>query len=387
MDWELSAGFIAGVLMGLASGLLPGLHANTVVSAIANSGIDGSMMAVVIISLFPANLITAFIPAIFFGVPEESTVVATLPGHRMLLAGKGLLALKAVLLSCGFAALLSCALFFISLDAFPVVYSALREHMEYVVLLLSGILILRSKNKALSLFFFLVSGMLGLFSLNSSMEDPFLPLFSGMFAMGTILNYRKKDMPEQKDGRVGLSFLKFSAIGVFLGMIADLLPGISSPSQVATFSSLALPMNSIGYLAALGSISVSEAVFSLATTASIGKSRIGTTVWLSKFIDIENNLLLLISLFLISSAICVLVLFLLRKKVAMIGSMDFSKMNMILAAYLFILTFLLSGITGIAVFLVASGLGWVAFRSGVERTMLMGAVIVPTLLLLFGIFI
>ncbi len=35
----------------------------------------------------------------------------------------------------------------------------------------------------------------------------------------------------------------------------------------------------------------------------------------------------------------------------------------------------------------ASVLGWVTIKLGVERTQLMGAVIIPTLMLLFGIFL
>jgi len=371
----------------MISGLLPGLHSNTIISVIANLGLEPEVVAILIISLFPAHLVTSFIPSIFFGIMERATVVATLPRHRMVLKGRGIEALKAVLLSAAFAALIAAALFFISLDAFPVVYEAVRAHMKFIVLIFSIILLLKTKKPHLSLLVFLLAGMLGYHSLNTDMYDPFLPLFSGMFAIGAILNYTKSKVPEQKDKKIGLSFLKFSVLGVFLGMFADLLPRISSPSQVATFAAIFMPMNTLGYLSALGSISISEGIFTLSTSASIDKARMGATVWLSEFIDIEQNLLLLISIFIISSAITVLVLYLSRNHIAKLASLDFSKMNIILAIYLAALTIVLNGVPGVVVLVLASGLGWVTIRMGVERTMLMGAVIVPTLMLLFRIFI
>lgn len=378
--------FSSGILLGMLSGLLPGLHSNTIIAVIANLGLEPEVVALLIISIFPAHLITSFIPSIFFGVPEEATVVAMLPGHGMVLKGNGLMALKAVLLSAGFAVLIAAALFFLSLDIFPVLYEALRENMKYLVLALSIILLARTRKPHLALFIFLLAGMLGYYSLNTDMYDPFLPLFSGMFAIGAILNYTKSEVPGQKDGKVGLSFLKFSVLGVFLGMFADLLPGISSPSQVATFAAIFLPMNTLGYLAALGSISVSEGIFSLSTSASIDKSRMGATVWLSEFIDIEQNLLPLVALFILSTALTVLVLYMIRKHIARLASLDFSRVNIVLALYLAALTFVLNGALGLLVLGLASGLGWVTIRMGVERTTLMGAVIVPTLLLLFRIF-
>ncbi len=386
MGWEDGITFIAGMLLGMLSGLLPGIHSNTIVSVIAGLGVEPEMAAIMIIAMFPAHLITSFIPSIFFGIPEASTIVATLPGHRMVLKGRGIAALKAVLLSAGFAALLAAALFHLSLDAFQIVYAMLKDNMKFIVLILSIVLIARTKKPHLSLLVFLLAGMLGYSSLSSGAYDPFLPLFSGMFAIGAILNYTKGKLPEQRDEKVGLSFLKYSFLGVLLGFLADLLPGISSPSQVATFAAIFMPMNTLGYLAALGSISVSEAIFTLSSSASIGKARMGATVWLSEFIDIEQNIVLLLSLFIISTAITVFVIYLLRKHVGRLASIDFSRMNIVLALYLVALSIALNGVEGLMIVLPASALGWVTIRMGVERTMLMGAVIIPTLLLLFRIF-
>jgi putative membrane protein len=379
--------FVVGLFFGFLSGLLPGLHSNTVISILSSLGIEGSALAIMIIALYPASLVASFIPAIFFGIPEQSTVVAVLPGQRMVLGGQGLAALKTVLLSCVLAALVSSALFYASLDAFRLVYDAVRDYMRYILLAISLALLSRSRHPALASFVFAVSGLLGQFSLNSGMRDPFLPLFSGMFALAAIANYGRNAVPPQKDTPVGLGFARFALLGVFLGMAADLIPGIGSPSQVATFATIFMPIDTLGYLAAASSISVSQAIFSLSTSAAIDKSRVGATAWLAANMDVSRNLLLLLALFLVSISLSVAVLYAARKRLARLATFDYSHVNKILAAYIVAITLIIDGPLGLVVLALAAALGWLTTRIGVERTNLMGSVIVPTLLLLFRIFI
>jgi len=384
MSDELS--FAIGFAIGFFGGLMPGLHSNTIISVLATLGIDERALAVMIISLYPAHMIASFVPSIFFGIPESSTVVAVLPGQRMVLRGEGLAALKTVLLSCIIAALVSSALFSVSLDIFPLVFGAIREQMRYVLLFFSLILLGRSRDFFRSLLIFSASGLLGYFALNCGLSDPFLPLFSGMFAMAAMVNYQKSEVPPQEESRIGLGFVKFVFVGVLLGMLADLIPGVGSPSQVATFATLFFSLDTLGYLAVISSISVSQSIFSLSTSAAIDKSRVGATAWLSGFIDIGQNLVLLVPLFIISMALSALLIYSIRKYAAKIASLDFSKANVVLALYLVSITFLIDGFFGLVVLAVSSALGLLTLKLGVERTNLMGAIIVPTLFLLFRIF-
>ena len=126
-------------------------------------------------------------------------------------------------------------------------------------------------------------------------------------------------------------------------------------------------------------------MFSLSTHVSIDKSRIGTTAWLSEFIDIEQNLFMLLALFLFSAAFAALFIYLIRKKISSIATVNSRPIATIFLVYLFIVAALLNGFLGIIIFLVASALGWITIKLGVERITLMGAIIAPTLLLLFGI--
>ena len=373
------AHFLAGLILGCVSGLLPGLHSNTIISVVSSLGIDESALALVIIALLPAHLIVSFIPAIFFGIPEPGTVVAAMPGQRMVLRGMGILALKTVLFSCAISALVSVALFSASLELFPLVYGVLRERMGLALLIISAVLVLRSRSVFPAMCIFLLSGLLGQFSLNSGMQDPFLPMFSGMFAMAAMLSYRRGKVPEQAELEPGGGFAVYVLAGVGLGFAADLIPGVGSPAQVAAFASIFMPMNSLGYLACVSAVSVSEAVFSLATAASIGKSRMGATAWLAGNIDIRGNLPMLVAGFLASAAIAALMVYAARRKIAALASVDFSGMNIVLAFYLLAITFVIDGWLGIVVLGLGSALGFLCIKSGVERINLMGSIILPTL--------
>lgn len=379
--------FCAGVLLGLLSGLLPGLHPNTVISALSTLQLEPETLALLIIALYPASLVASFIPSIFFGIPEPNTVVAILPGQRLVLRGEGLAALKTVIFSCIISALLATALFLPSLGMFPLVYGAIREHMRYILFAISLVLLLRSKNPPLATLVFILSGILGHFSLNSGMQDPFLPLFSGMFAVAAIMAYSRGSVPVQKECAIGFGFVRFAVAGVILGMAADLIPGVGSPSQVATFATIFMRMDTLGYLAAISAVSVSQSVFSLATEASIGKARAGATAWLAEYMDVGENLPLVLTLFILSMAVAVAAVYLTRKHAAGLASLDFSRMNIVLLLYLVAMTFIIDGFAGFAVLAAGGALGLLTIKLGVERTNLMGAIIVPTLLLLFRVFI
>lgn len=380
--------FLSGLLLGFAAGFLPGIHPNTLASVFSAAPLDSDFLAILIIGMFPANVITSFIPAIFFGIPEAGTFISALPGQRMTMQGKGRTALKVVLVSLLLATVFSLVLFYPSLLLFPYIYSILKPVLKYIILVLAAVLVLRSRKKSLAFLVFLCAGLLGYFSLNSDVYDPFMPLFSGMFAVGMLLNIKQGSIPKQKkEEPFSIRLIPYVLLGVIFGLFADILPGISSPSQMAVFMSFAVPMNSLAYLSSVGSIAISESIFSLSTYVSIGKSRIGTTAWLSKFIDIEQNLFLLLALFLFSAAIAALFLYLIRKKISSIATLNSKPIATILLVYLFIVAAVLDGFLGVLIFIVSSALGWITIRLGVERTQLMGAVILPTLMLLFGIFI
>ncbi len=379
--------FLAGLAIGLLTGMVPGIHPNLVISVMGSMGIGGERLAELIIALYPASLIASFIPSIFFGIPDQGTVAAVLPGQRLTREGKGLVALRAVLVSALAAVFLSAALAYPLLWAFPLIYPAIRGWMGWILLAMCAALSLRSRGPLRYAACLLASGALGSLSFRSGMDDPFLPLFSGMFAIASIAAYRKGSVPAQADARPDSPLLVYSAAGTALGAVAVLIPGIGSSAQMASLLSLFVRMETLPFMAAMSAISVSQAILALVASASIGKERVGAVAMLAEQADIGAELPLLIGLCALSVALSACAVFALRRYASLAAAADFSILNPALAAYIAAICLIIDGVMGLAVLAAASALGILAERLEVERTSLMGAVIVPTILLLLRIFI
>ena len=380
---------VIGIILGLVAGFIPGVHSNTLISFLNSIGIPSEIFPYIIISLFGAYTVTSFVPSIFFGIPDDSSVLTVLPGQKLVKEGNGLLALKTVIFSIVFAALLSLAFFPFSLYLFPIIYSMFRPYMLFILIIVSLVLIAKTKKRLSSFFIFSLSGFLGYSTFAINLPDPFLPLFVGMFAMSAIIGYSPSTVPKQKERTLDLSIVKYIVFGVIGGFIADLIPGVSSPSQVAAFISIIIPFSSLGYLSAISSVSVSEAIFALSSSASIHKSRIGAIVWLNKFVDLSsfNTLYFYLIVLIFSILIASIVVFLLRSKISKIASMNFSKLNILIALYLILIIFFIDGLMGLAVLTSSTLLGYLTLKMDVKRTMLMGSIIIPTILFLLKIFI
>src|SRR3989344_6385574 len=90
---------LIGIALGIVSGLLPGIHVNTISAFILAilptlSGFSTISIVIAIVSMAVVNSFLSFIPSILFGAPDSETVLSVLPGHRMLLNGEAIEAIK-----------------------------------------------------------------------------------------------------------------------------------------------------------------------------------------------------------------------------------------------------------------------------------------------------
>jgi len=104
---------LLGCLAGIITGLVPGVHVNTVAYMVLASQAalialamaffgwaspTSSQLIVIVCALVIGNVITHtfldFIPSVFLGAPEGETALSLLPGHRMMLEGRGFEAVK-----------------------------------------------------------------------------------------------------------------------------------------------------------------------------------------------------------------------------------------------------------------------------------------------------
>jgi len=83
-----AAAVTTGTLLG-ATGLLPGLHINTVVAFAAAAALSGSFVAVALVCAACAHAFFAVLPGTYVGVPGDDTALSVLPAQRMVRGGQG----------------------------------------------------------------------------------------------------------------------------------------------------------------------------------------------------------------------------------------------------------------------------------------------------------
>jgi len=95
MIWQLLLAIMIGILCGIVTGLTPGIHINLVsvlivsLSSIFLEYTSALFLATIIISMGVTHTFLDSIPSIFLGAPDSDTVMAVLPGHKLLFQGLG----------------------------------------------------------------------------------------------------------------------------------------------------------------------------------------------------------------------------------------------------------------------------------------------------------
>jgi putative membrane protein len=255
---------LGGYLLGIISGLLPGIHNNNfalllvaLAPSLAEKGIDPFYLAIIIISNAVAQTFHDIIPSVFLGAPDGDTALAVLPGHRLLLEGAGAEAVR--LSALGSAGSVVSSLFFvlpISLF-FKTIYPFLEEHMAFVLISIVFLMLASEKGeqsqekcslskykcKVFALILFLITGVLGLFAFSReslmvpiiSFGEPsaLLPLLSGLFGASQLIIslFTSSKIPEESVSALKLSqkrIVRGILTGSAAGSLVAWLPGLSS---------------------------------------------------------------------------------------------------------------------------------------------------------------
>ena len=127
--------FLVGLLLGIFSGLVPGIHSNTIASLVSTLPITPDLLAFIIVAVLGAHLVFQFFPSIFLSIPDDTVVTSVLPGHRMALEGRGKEALLVCVSSVMIAVAASALLLPVSLVLLPIAYGIINPVMAGVLIL------------------------------------------------------------------------------------------------------------------------------------------------------------------------------------------------------------------------------------------------------------
>lgn len=254
-----------GFVLGIVSGLTPGIHVNNfalilvaISPFLAGMGFAPFYIAVIILSNSIAHTFLDIIPSVFLGAPEADTALAVLPGHALLMEGKGSEAIRLSAIGSAGAVIVSLIMLIPMGFFFLNIYGLINQYIGWILVLIVVLMIatengeyvqgqgslVHLKFKFYAILVFFLSGFLGIFAFDNTMlmEPPvkfgepsiLLPLLSGLFgaSMLVISLITKSELPPQQKNCMfvlpGKRIIRGMVTGSAAGSFVAWLPGVSS---------------------------------------------------------------------------------------------------------------------------------------------------------------
>ncbi len=382
----------AAILLGILTGLTPGIHNNTVtailITLIPSLSLQPIILIVFVVVLALTHTIIDFIPSIFTGATDGESFMATLPGHDMLNEGRGIEAVMATTLGAKISIPLIIVItpFFVILV--PKIVESIKMFIPFILLIISFYAIFREKYFYTSLSVWFLSGFLGYVSFNLPIQEPLLPLLSGLFGgSGLILSIMQKTkIPRQKYTK-SVKFERNEIVGATIGAaisspLCSFLPAIGS-GHAAAIGSEITNQDKRGFLIMLGAINTTVMVLSFATLYSISKTRTGAAAAIQEIIpELTAKHLIIIILVAIATIIFAsfFAIHLARFFAQKLNKIKYHLLSLMMFAVLLIVLIIFTNPLGLVIFVTGSALGIFATYSNIRKINLMGCLMLPTVL-------
>lgn len=384
-----------GIVTGTLTGICPGIHINLVVTfligqiAILNKYADPISLCAFIISVSITHIFLDFIPATFLGAPEESTALSVLPGHRYLMAGNGIMAIKLAMIGCFAGIILAALTFYPLILILPIIATYIKEYMFLLLIIIILAMIQRNTKRIWATIVFLLAGTTGILVFAMpNLKDPLFPLLTGFFGTSTLLLSLKEENSIPKQFQTELieiekkPFIKSLIASQFAAFIVGLFPGISS--GIASIFGMQLTRNNgdHGYMLLQGAVNGAGFVVSLGTLYAIEKARNGAVVGIQKILLEPTAIQIAICAIISVIVACVsipITLFIAKRFGKNITKINYKKTVIGIIFFLIILTILLSGWIGLIILTTTTAVGIIPGVKKVTRTMAMGCLLLPVL--------
>ena len=394
---------LIGIGSGIVLGLLPGAHVNNILPLILALTVSFSSpycLAVFIVALALTQIFISFIPSVFLGAPEADTSLSVLPGHRLLLEGRGYEAIKLTVVGGICSLLLSLVLISALANYFTFLYKISRPYIQYAILLVIIFMIFSEKKlkKMLSaVLIVILSGFLGILTLGSSIvpqQNVLFPVLSGLFGLSTIIVSmgQRSKLPKQKEeDRIMVKkkdLMKSILLGSFAGIIVGFLPAIGVSQAAVMVQSLAGMGETRSFLVTLSGINTANEVFSLSSLYLVNNPRSGASVAIGRILQEVsfNEMVLLIGVICFTAGISSLVTLYLGKKIPkFLVRLNYRYLCFTVILFLIIMVFFITGVYGLLILFTSTSIGLLAVNLGIKRSHCMGCLLIPSLLFFSGV--
>ena len=389
---------VGGVALGTTSGLVPGVHVNNLALLLASvaPAIPGPprLVGAAILAAGVTHSFLDVVPALALGVPDPAMAATALPGHRLVIEGRGREAVRLSALGSGLAVLFAVPLAVPITKVMTTAYPTVRAHLPVVLGAVAVFLVATEptwQGRLGGTAAFAASTVLGWATLDLSPAAPLssgdvlAPLFAGLFGAPVLVEaVGGAGVPEQADPAIAASPASVGATalaGAAAGAVVGYLPGVSS--AIAAVLALALVpgrTESRGFVVATSGVNTANTIFALFALVSLGTPRTGVMVALQ-----EANAPVVLPLLLASAGLAgvagfALVLLVGDRYLRTVGRLDNTRLSLAVLGLLALVSVLFAGVVGVGVFLASALVGLVPARVGCRRVHLMGVLLGPLML-------
>lgn len=401
---ELIIAIILGLIAGTLTGLIPGIHINLIaiillsISPFLLTLTTPLILAIFITSMAITHTFLDFIPSIFLGAPDEDSILSILPGHQLLLQGKGYFAIIFTLYGSLTSLLIILLLTPIFIFILPLIYPFIQKLMPFLLISISLYLIFSEKsNKIITALIFLSAGLLGLITLNLNLSQPLLPLLTGLFGASNLIISIKQNtkIPPQKITPLASirlskkSITKSTLVSIFTAPLAAFLPGLGASQSAVIGKQFLQKSDQREFLFLLGQINTIIMGLSFITLYAIGKTRTGAAVAINNLLPnlTFSTIQIILLTILISGFASFIIAILISKLIAKnIHKIKYSYLSKIIIILLLTIILIFSDntikgrLTSLIIFITATTLGILTIQKGIMRMHLMGCLLIPSIL-------
>src|SRR3989344_613317 len=393
---QILIAIILGSIAGTITGLIPGIHINLVATLVLTSSLfllkftTPIILAIFIISMAVLHTFTNILPSIYLGAPEAGTALSVLPGHRLLLEGKGYEAVTLTVIGSLLGLLSIIIITPLLLLTTKFLYSSIKNYIAIILIIVSIFLIIRDPHSKLwALISFTLAGVLGLAVFNLNLEQPLLPLLSGLFGTSNlILSFKDNTkIPPQiitsNSNVTKKEVSKSIGSGLFASLICGFLPGIGAAEAAIVASSASKKWTTRSFLVLVGSIETIVMIISFIALYTIDKARNGAVVVISKILETMtmDYFLLFIGASLVVAGIATIATLQIAKIFSkIITKVNYQKLCLSIIILIIIVVTMLTGFIGLVILTISTFVGMIPALKGIERNHLMGCLILPVIL-------
>jgi len=390
------AGFVlGGALLGTISGLTPGLHANNFALLLASiaPGIPGPP-TLVGAAMLAAGVVHTFldvVPALALGVPDAAMAATALPGHRLVIEGRGREALRLSALGSGLAVLFAAPLAIPVTAAMRRLYPHLRPRMSVILAAVAVYLVATESAGRARLgaaVAFLASAALGFLTLDIDPNAPLsaggmlAPLFAGLFGAPVLIDaIGGGGVPPQAGSGIAIErrwVALVALMGALAGAAVGYLPGVSSAiAAVIVLAALPSGTDAREFVVATSGVNTANLIFALFALVALGTPRTGVLVAVDRA-GVPLNLPLMLAAVVCAGAVgFVLVTVLGDRYLRVVGRVDYTYLSVGVLGGLVCVSYLFGGVPGVLAFVAAGAIGLIPARLAARRVHCMGVLMGP----------